>query len=166
MDFFFKKQSFCLLIDDKSTGLHGIQMGLWMCCFIFPIKSKECPRNGKNKALNFSEAKFGKLCVIHWTKDTGLDINGKKLRVNYGKFSDYVLWKLRKIMECPHKAHRVTKWGGKGKKIEKVFKALWCFSIGEGAQRQQLNNCKPSGWSREWLSSSQVIFPPRLTPLL
>lgn len=42
-----KKWSFCLPIHDVSTGLYGCQMGLWMCYFIFPIKSKESPRNGK-----------------------------------------------------------------------------------------------------------------------
>lgn len=56
MDFFFffqawiflkKKQSFCLPIDDESTELHGSQMGLSVYCFIFPIESKACLRNGK-----------------------------------------------------------------------------------------------------------------------
>ena len=49
--FFFLKQSFCLPIDDKSTELHGSQMGLSTYCFIFPIKSKECLRNGKKQGI-------------------------------------------------------------------------------------------------------------------
>lgn len=45
----------------------------------------------KNKALNFSETKSGKMCVIHQTKDTGWTLVERTLGVNYGKFSDYVL---------------------------------------------------------------------------
>ena len=91
MDFFFFNESFYLPIDDKSTELHGSQMGLSMYCFIFPISLRSVPEMEKNKALNFSEAKSGKMCVIHQTKDTGWTLVERTLGVNYGKFSDYVL---------------------------------------------------------------------------
>lgn len=49
-EFFFLRKSFCLPIDDKTAGLHGLQTGMGRRCFVFPMKSKERPRNGKNKA--------------------------------------------------------------------------------------------------------------------
>lgn len=49
-------------------------------CAACTHKPKGVPEMEKNKALNFSEAKSGKMCVIPPDKRHWLDMSGKNLR--------------------------------------------------------------------------------------
>lgn len=60
--------------------------------------------------------------MLHWTKDTGLDITGKCFRVNCGKLGDSGLWNMKENNGMPREvqSHHVERDRGE---TEKVIKA-------------------------------------------
>jgi hypothetical protein len=100
-------------------------MGLWMCCFIFPPKSKERPRSGKNRALHFSETKFGKNVwsteqkTLSWTltESTVVEIieswwwGALQMKVNN---------------RASIQAHPIIEWAERAKKVKRLS-LLFCL---------------------------------------